>query len=386
MLESANATEFVSRSEAVLKPLRFLPEKHRNDKVFKIETDDSGVDFSPPPSGVTADSGGRLRMEDSHSIFSFLLDITFHLSYTFDLLFPSMMKEECILALSEPQKPFTVCKSVNREVLHYFAVCDGHGGADAALHCQERMQENIRDAWNSISARTGDEEAAPSSDTERRREADQSLSSKTTQKFVEMLKLGFKKTDEEFLTNTSPLVGTTALVALVGRRTILIGYCGDSRAVLRRNGVAYALTIDHKPDRKDETARIKQAGGRVMHYNGARVMGLLAMSRAIGDRTLKPYISSEPDVCVLERTLADEVLILATDGLWDVVKHQEASNIATRCIKQSKDKGATADEATQIASAILAKTATTRGSRDNITVIVIDLNGYDKTIPTVSQP
>lgn len=143
--------------------------------------------------------------------------------------------------------------------------------------------------------------------------------------------------------------------------------------------MAYLLTIDHKPDRKDETKRIKELGGQVLHYNGARVMGLLAMSRAIGDNSLKPYISHEPEVCILERTCADQVLILATDGLWDVVGHQEACDTALRCIKRSQDKGYTRDQAAHHTSLVLARTAIARGSKDNITVMVIDLSGYNRT-------
>jgi hypothetical protein len=66
-------------------------------------------------------------------------------------------------------------------------------------------------------------------------------------------------------------------------------------------------------------ARIKAAGGRVVFSSGShRVMGMLAMSRAIGDHFLRPYVIAEPEVACMERTLQDEVLVLATDGLWDV--------------------------------------------------------------------
>uniref|UniRef100_A0A2P2MHS4 PPM-type phosphatase domain-containing protein n=1 Tax=Rhizophora mucronata TaxID=61149 RepID=A0A2P2MHS4_RHIMU len=77
--------------------------------------------------------------------------------------------------------------------------------------------------------------------------------------------------------------GTTAVVALLTPEHIVVANCGDSRAVLCRGGKAVPLSVDHKPDRPDEHARITAAGGRVIFLNGARVEGILAMSRAIGN-------------------------------------------------------------------------------------------------------
>uniref|UniRef100_UPI0025A17D51 PP2C family serine/threonine-protein phosphatase n=1 Tax=Klebsiella pneumoniae TaxID=573 RepID=UPI0025A17D51 len=97
----------------------------------------------------------------------------------------------------------------------------------------------------------------------------------------------FHITDEEFGNMGGyehlALVGTTAVVALVGSRMIYVANCGDSRAVLCRAGGALPLTDDHKAAREDETARVEAAGGQILFWNGVRVMGLLAVSRAIGD-------------------------------------------------------------------------------------------------------
>ena len=38
-----------------------------------------------------------------------------------------------------------------------------------------------------------------------------------------------------------------------------------------------------QPDRPDELARIEASGGRVIFVNGARVEGILATSRALGN-------------------------------------------------------------------------------------------------------
>ena len=44
-------------------------------------------------------------------------------------------------------------------------------------------------------------------------------------------------------------------------------------------------------------ARVRAAGGRIVFNSGSyRVMGMLAMSRAIGDHFLRPYVIAEPEV------------------------------------------------------------------------------------------
>eukprot|EP01034_Spumella_vulgaris_P045969 gene45969-57311_t len=67
---------------------------------------------------------------------------------------------------------------------------------------------------------------------------------------------------------------------------------GDSRTVLSQNGQAIELTKDHKPNDPIEKMRIEKLGGFVKKVAGChRVMGNLAMSRALGDGYLKPFVS-----------------------------------------------------------------------------------------------
>lgn len=70
--------------------------------------------------------------------------------------------------------------------------------------------------------------------------------------------------------------GTTAVCAFVSPRTIYIANCGDSRAVLCKDGVPVFTTQDHKPGLPTERDRIVKAGGSVMIQ---RVNGSLAVSR-----------------------------------------------------------------------------------------------------------
>jgi len=119
----------------------------------------------------------------------------------------------------------------------------------------------------------------------------------------------------------------------------------------------------------------------VIYWDGPRVLGVLAMSRAIGDNYLKPYVISEPEVMVTERTEEDECLILASDGLWDVVSNETACGVVRMCLKAQKPPGSPgsdvaadgSDRACSDASILLTKLALARHSSDNVSVVVVDL-------------
>lgn len=85
---------------------------------------------------------------------------------------------------------------------------------------------------------------------------------------------------------------------------------------------AIALSVDHKPNSKEERQRIENAGGVVVWAGTWRVGGVLAVSRAFGDRPLKRFVISTPEVREEMLTSEDECLILASDGLWDVISNQ----------------------------------------------------------------
>ena len=108
----------------------------------------------------------------------------------------------------------------------------------------------------------------------------------------------------------------------------------------------------------------------MIYWDGARVLGMLAMSRAIGDNYLKPYVIAEPEVTVTERTDGDECLILASDGLWDVVSNDTACGVARMCLRASPESS---DKACSDASILLTKLALARHSSDNVSVVVVDL-------------
>jgi len=102
-----------------------------------------------------------------------------------------------------------------------------------------------------------------------------------------------------------------------------------------------------------------------------------------GDNYLKPYVSCEPEVTITDRMAEDECLILASDGLWDVVSNETACGVARMCLKGKGpaasmplecDAGIeSSDQACSDAANLLTKLALARHSSDNVSVVVIDL-------------
>ena len=97
--------------------------------------------------------------------------------------------------------------------------------------------------------------------------------------------------------------GATAVVAVIIGKTLMVANAGDSRAVLCRDGAAFALSYDHKPQQEREMSRIRRAGGFVNQFG--RVNGNLNLSRSVGDLKYKQayflppaeqMITAEPDV------------------------------------------------------------------------------------------
>ncbi|XAR66246.1 Phosphoprotein phosphatase [Bertholletia excelsa] len=267
----------------------------------------------------------------------------------------------------------------NRVDMHFFGVYDGHGCSHVAMKCRERLHDIIRDEveggdevlWKEVMERSF------------------SLMDQEVTDYSSTVGVSSSSCRCELQTPQCDAVGSTAVVAVVTPEKIVVSNCGDSRAVLCRNGVAIPLSADHKPDRPDELNRIQNAGGRVIYWDGPRVLGVLAMSRAIGDNYLKPFVTSEPEVTVTDRTAEDECLVLASDGLWDVVSNETACGVARMCLRSQKPPsppqspgsevsvasgaGESSDKACSDASILLTKLALARHSTDNVSVVVVDL-------------
>eukprot|EP00004_Rigifila_ramosa_P004426 TRINITY_DN1487_c0_g1_i1.p2 TRINITY_DN1487_c0_g1~~TRINITY_DN1487_c0_g1_i1.p2 ORF type:complete len:167 (-),score=32.93 TRINITY_DN1487_c0_g1_i1:16-516(-) len=132
---------------------------------------------------------------------------------------------------------------------------------------------------------------------------------------------------------------------------------GDARTVLEMNGKVMRLSRDHKGSDQDEIDRILKAGGFVA---GNRVNGILAVTRALGDHAMKEYVISDPYCLDIPLAATDTgTLILACDGLWDVMSDEAA----LAYVRDQTDL--------QMAAQSLISHALELGSTDNISVMII---------------
>ncbi|GAV66594.1 PP2C domain-containing protein, partial [Cephalotus follicularis] len=223
-----------------------------------------------------------------------------------------------------------------------FGVFDGHGGAKAAEFAAENLNKYILDEVV-------------------RRDED---------KIDDAVKNGYLNMDAQFL--KEDLYGGACVVsALIRKGHLIVSNAGDCRAVMSIGGVAEALTSDHRPSRKDERDRIETLGGYVDLRRGVwRIQGSLAVSRGIGDQHLKKWVVAEPETKILKIRPEHEFLILASDGLWDKVTNQEAIDIA-RPLCTGVDK-----PEPLAACKLLANVSVSRGSSDDISVMLIQLGRF----------
>ncbi|KAG8390392.1 hypothetical protein BUALT_Bualt01G0078600 [Buddleja alternifolia] len=223
-----------------------------------------------------------------------------------------------------------------------FGIFDGHGGSRAAEFLKKHLFENLMKHPEFI--------------------ANTKLAISDT----------YQRTDRDFLESEKDTFrddGSTASTAVLVGNHLYIANVGDSRTIMSKAGKAIALSEDHKPNRSDERKRIENAGGVVMWAGTWRVGGVLAMSRAFGNRMLKQFVVAEPEIQEQEVDQDLELLVLASDGLWDVVANKDAVSIAQTV------------EEPEAAARKLSGAAFTR---DNITCIVVKFR-LEKVGPEETQ-
>ncbi|KAJ1343110.1 hypothetical protein BSLG_002136 [Batrachochytrium salamandrivorans] len=229
----------------------------------------------------------------------------------------------------------------------FFAVFDGHAGKSAADYCGQNLHANFA----------------------------QLLKEHPTTSIPELLNQTFQLTDEQLSQRKGMHAGCTAIVGYLRveergsldnikdpirkARVLYTANVGDSRAVLCRNGTAVRLSHDHKGSDQQESRRILEAGGFVMN---SRVNGVLAVTRSLGDLSMKEWVIGSPYTTETVLNSTDTFLILACDGIWDVCSDQQALDI----IKDILDPQEAADT--------LLDYALDNFSTDNLTVVVARLN------------
>ncbi|PON31536.1 Protein phosphatase [Trema orientale] len=225
----------------------------------------------------------------------------------------------------------TSISEVDGQMVAFFGVFDGHGGSRTAEYLKNNLFKNLSSHPDFIKD--------------------------TKTAIVEV----FRKTDADYINEEKGQLkeaGSTASTALLLGDRLFVANVGDSRVVACRAGSAIPLSNDHKPDRSDERERIEQAGGFIIWAGTWRVGGVLAVSRAFGDKFLKPFVVAEPEIQEEEIEGVD-FIIIASDGLWNVISNKDAVAIVQDITE--------AEEACRK----LIREAYARGSSDNITCVVV---------------
>ena len=174
----------------------------------------------------------------------------------------------------------------------------------------------------------------------------------------------FKDIDKKLKDLNYIEVGSTAVIVYItkenNKKYLYCVNIGDSRCLLIKSNEWKRISYDDRASDKNEHDRIIKEGGIVMD---GRVYGQLMLSRAFGDRELKEYgVSNEPHVNKIEIKKDDLFVVLASDGVWDVVEDSEVYKMSLLA-NNSKD----------LCKNIL-KEAIGNGSFDNISCFVIQLN------------
>ncbi|CAA0821075.1 Probable protein phosphatase 2C 22 [Striga hermonthica] len=262
-------------------------------------------------SGDWSDIGGRLDMEDTHICIPNLAT-----NFGYDLS--------------------------GAEAISFYGVFDGHGGKCAAQFARDHLPRIIvEDADFPLE-----------------------LEKVVTRSFIET-DAAFEKSCA-IESNLSS--GTTALTAMIFGRSLLVANAGDCRAVLSRSGFAIEMSNDHRLTCLNERSRVESLGAYV---DDGYLNGQLAVTRALGNWHIKglkgpkndgPLIA-EPELKLITLTKEDEFLIIASDGIWDVFRSQNAVDFARRRLKEHNNVRLCCKE--------IVDEAKKRGATDNLTVVVV---------------
>ncbi|KAM4597504.1 protein phosphatase 1B isoform 1-T2 [Polymixia lowei] len=259
----------------------------------------------------------------------------------------------------------------------FFAVYDGHAGSRVANYCSKHLLEHIITSSLGAVGMQGSQSSSDSSTDDL-----PAPTPPTVEAMKAGIRTGFLRIDEHMrsfsdLRNGMDRSGSTAVGILLSPDHLFFINCGDSRAVLYRNSHICFSTLDHKPCNPREKERIQNAGGSVMIQ---RVNGSLAVSRALGDYDYKcvdgkgpteQLVSPEPEVFEMVRAPEqDQFVILACDGIWDVMSNEELCEFVRSRLEVSDDLERVCNE--------VVDTCLHKGSRDNMSVVLVCLPGAPK--------
>ena len=208
-----------------------------------------------------------------------------------------------------------------------FGIFDGHGGSDVVKFVKDRLPQLIKNYLLDLCP-------------------------------VETaFKNAFEKVDQELKFFDSEYVGTTATLVLIKDNKIYCANVGDSKAYILYDNSYKQISSDHKTNVEDEKIRVESMGG-IIKKN--RIMGQLILTRTLGDLYVKQYgVINTPDISVNEIGNTIKYVILASDGVWDVVDLETLVGMG----KAGKNVGEFCED--------IVKLAVNKNTKDNVSCIVI---------------
>ena len=260
----------------------------------------------------------------------------------------------------------------NQNYGHFFAIYDGHGGKGCSSFLKENLHRYI------------------------------------TEFSIVGIKIGIDLAEEKFLTKKAvndkgkilDPSGSCGIMLMIQGKKCIIANIGDSRLVIFKNKSISFTTTDHKPDSVIEKARIEISGGKVykietlipIYQNGVKVNtpwrvnpGQLSVSRTFGDIQAKDErfggnktaIIALPDITEIELDNDYNFIVMASDGIFDLLKNEELLECIQIVIKEkniTNFKNVNMHQLCGDFAAMIIKSALAKDSFDNISCIVIAIN------------
>jgi len=246
----------------------------------------------------------------------------------------------------------------NKNLIAYYGIFDGHGGKESAIFIQNLLHLKLLN------------------------------NPEFNNNVVEAIVRSFEETDNQCVSVCNENGwhnGCTAVISLVVDNRLYTANIGDSEAILisevAGSIICESLTTPHKANDPEERQRILNLGGHVFF---GRVFGTLAVSRSFGDsrykkpKTSQNFVTWEPAITTKELNPSHRALVLACDGLWDVLSHNEVAESVVRGVNNGKNSQQISEELVNI--------ALEKYTEDNVTVVTVlfnwDQNGNLQTSET----
>ena len=241
----------------------------------------------------------------------------------------------------------------NGIIFSYFSIFDGHGGKEVSSYLSKNLYNILFDQLKNLDNFEDNED--------------------NLNKIASLIKNSFLLIDSKILNNSSLKnnIGSTATIILLfklGNKNIFTKYLicaniGDSKGYILSKKKIYQITIDHNCNNTNEVSRILNRGGIVLNN---RVCGILMPTRSFGDKDMKKYgVICEPEFFCKKIKEYDKYIIIASDGLWDVI----SENDIIEFVNTYENKILSSEEF----SKKIVELAIKKGTKDNVSCIVIKL-------------